>query len=224
MRLSTLTSLLLTGALPLTSALAAPKNHDYSSPICNLNKPISLTPDQETYLYNRTYAFKELAPPNPASEQCFNKQAHVRVIILFKRRPDISEDYFHLHWSTVHAELTVAARDFGIHISRYNQFHQTAPDKTLLAPLFAQGLQPAPYDGIAELYAPDMDDFQKFMNGVLRDEPTQKDIVRFVDVAAGLHVMAGYDDLVYGLAAPGMGGSDGIVPGDERLVYSDGGD
>jgi hypothetical protein len=39
---------------------------------------------------------------------------------------------------------------------------------------------------------------------------------RFVDLVEGYSVMAGYDNLIFGPAVPGMG-SDGLMKGDERL-------
>jgi hypothetical protein len=37
--------------------------------------------------------------------------------------------------------------------------------------------------------------------------------------------MCGYDNLIFGAAIPGLGGGDGILPGDARLSTSvDGGD
>jgi hypothetical protein len=32
--------------------------------------------------------------------------------------------------------------------------------------------------------------------------------------------MCGYDNLIFGAAVPGLGGADGILPGDARLNYS----
>lgn len=99
------------------------------------------------------------------------------------------------------------------------QFHQTGQLKSQLGFLFNAGLQSPPYDGIAELFARDMEHFTQFMTKVLGDAATQSDIARFVDTTQPLQVMAGYDNLVFGSAAPGMGGQDGILPGDDRLVY-----
>lgn len=38
-----------------------------------------------------------------------------------------------------------------------------------------------------------------------------------MDLVKGYHIMAGYDNLVYGARVPGIG-SDGIMPGDSRLA------
>jgi hypothetical protein len=40
---------------------------------------------------------------------------------------------------------------------------------------------------------------------------------RFVDVVKGYHIMAGYDNLIFGAAVPGLG-KDGIMAGDARLT------
>jgi hypothetical protein len=40
---------------------------------------------------------------------------------------------------------------------------------------------------------------------------------RFADVAAGYHVMFGYDNLIFGHGIPTTGGGDGVLAGDARL-------
>jgi hypothetical protein len=39
---------------------------------------------------------------------------------------------------------------------------------------------------------------------------------RFVDLVKGYHIMAGYDNVIFGAGVPGVG-SDGIMAGDARL-------
>lgn len=39
---------------------------------------------------------------------------------------------------------------------------------------------------------------------------------RFVDLVKGYHIMAGYDNVIFGAGIPGVG-SDGIMAGDARL-------
>ena len=40
---------------------------------------------------------------------------------------------------------------------------------------------------------------------------------RFVDLVKGYHIMAGYDNLIFGAGVPFLG-SDGIMAGDSRLT------
>lgn len=50
-----------------------------------------------------------------------NEQPYVRMLMFFKKLPSITEEQFHEWWKTVHADLTVSTKDFGVHILRYVQ-------------------------------------------------------------------------------------------------------
>lgn len=78
----------------------------------------------------------------------------------------------------------------------------------------------APYDGIAEFQTKDYDAFEKFIMQIFRNPVLVADQQSFVDAGAAMHVMAGYDNLIFSSAAGATKGKNGIQPGDERLVYS----
>jgi hypothetical protein len=78
----------------------------------------------------------------------------------------------------------------------------------------------APYDGIAEFYAKDYDHFDKFLSAVFPDPVVNADMQMFADVPFGIHVMGGYDSLIFGRAIHEHGGKDGILASDPRLKYS----
>jgi hypothetical protein len=42
-----------------------------------------------------------------------NTQSYVKLAFFFKKLPTVSHEKFFGHWSTVHADLTVSAKDFG---------------------------------------------------------------------------------------------------------------
>lgn len=51
-----------------------------------------------------------------------NHQPYIRLSFYFSKLPNVSYEHFHRHWETVHADLTLAAKDFkDCHIGRYNQ-------------------------------------------------------------------------------------------------------
>jgi hypothetical protein len=66
-----------------------------------------------------SYTFYELQPRLDGRGPY--AQPYLRFLILFKKKADVSEAYFHQHWKTVHADLTMAAEDVGIQLLRYVQ-------------------------------------------------------------------------------------------------------
>lgn len=75
---------------------------------------------KEEILAHHQFRFQQLSPGNGSNEQPF-----VRFLIFIKKRPDISDEKFHLWWKTVHADLAVAVAGFGGHCSRYVQVGST---------------------------------------------------------------------------------------------------
>jgi hypothetical protein len=71
------------------------------------------------------YTFDELKPDIPGLGS--NPQPYFRFLLLFKKKPGISEDYFHQHWGTVHADLTMASVDVGVQLTRYVQVIAYSP-------------------------------------------------------------------------------------------------
>jgi hypothetical protein len=89
-----------------------------------------------------------------------NYQPCIRLSFWFNKLPDVSYEQFHRHWETVHADLTVATKDFLVcDIKRYVQFHQTPELKEKAKSL---GLEHMDYDGCSELWVKDFDDAMKF--------------------------------------------------------------
>lgn len=51
-----------------------------------------------------------------------NIQPCIKLSFWFNKLPNVSDEQFHRHWETVHADLTVAAKDFNVcKIQRYVQ-------------------------------------------------------------------------------------------------------
>jgi hypothetical protein len=54
-----------------------------------------------------------------------NTQNYIKLSFYFNKLPNVSYDQFYGHWSTVHADLTVAAQGFAaVKIQRYTQVNQ----------------------------------------------------------------------------------------------------
>lgn len=91
-----------------------------------------------------------------------NYQPCVKLSFFFNKLPEVSYEQFHRHWETVHADLTVAAKDFAVcKIQRYVQFHQTPDMKEKAKSL---GLVHMDFDGCSEIWVKTWDDWEKFFN------------------------------------------------------------
>ncbi|CBX98198.1 hypothetical protein LEMA_P096070.1 [Plenodomus lingam JN3] len=172
--------------------------------------------------YTHPYHFDELRLGGGS-----NQQPYFRALVFFNKKPEITDDFFHEHWKSVHADLTMQVQDSGVFLTRYVQFHQEDQHKIALEPLLEASIgsmQIAPYDGCAEFHAESAEHFVSFMKGVYASAHLVEKTgcgTRFVDLVKGYHVMAGYDNLIFGPKIRGESGSDGIMKGDKRLNVSE---
>ncbi|KAF2728953.1 hypothetical protein EJ04DRAFT_569079 [Polyplosphaeria fusca] len=158
------------------------------------------------------FTFSELSPGTGS-----NQQPYFRALVFFTKKPGLTDDFFHEHWKSVHADLAISIKGASVNLVRYVQFHHDARHKEMLAPLLGQGMALAPYDGCAEFHAKDAEGFLRFMV----DVHAAKELVgcgsRFIDEVKGMHIMAGYDNLIFGGKIGTSGGSDGLLGGDRRF-------
>ncbi|KAH9879860.1 hypothetical protein J1614_001884 [Plenodomus biglobosus] len=169
--------------------------------------------------YSHPYHFDELKLGGGS-----NPQPYFRALVFFNKKPELTDDFFHEHWKSVHADLTMQVQDSGVYLTRYVQFHQEAQHKSAIEPLLEASMgsmQIAPYDGCAEFHAESAEHFVSFMKGVYASAHLVGCGKRFVDIVKGYHVMVGYDNLIFGPKIRGQSGSDGIMKGDERLNVSE---
>lgn len=130
----------------------------------------------------------------------------------------LCEEQAHEHWKTVHADLTLASKGTGVDIIRYVQFHADTAHKKAIQSLVDTGMvDMAPYDGIAEFHTKDSASILRFINNAFGNPTIVKDQQYFVDTGMTLHVMAGYDTLIYGSGIETSNGTDGIMPADPRF-------
>ncbi|KAL3470508.1 hypothetical protein BJX99DRAFT_264189 [Aspergillus californicus] len=125
--------------------------------------------------------------PSPAAK-------YVKIMMYLKRRPDVSDEQFHHRWSKEHVEIALSNPVFKSKILRFNQFHVSETLKLQAASLGAPVLD---YDGIAEFWVSDVQDW--------KDITSDKDFVKhmaedeLIFVQPPISVMVGYDNLVIGL-------------------------
>ena len=89
-----------------------------------------------------------------------NYQPCIKLSFWFNKLPEVSYEQFHRHWETVHADLTVATKDFDVcKIQRYVQFHQSPEMKEKAKSL---GLTHLDFDGCSEIWVKTWEDWEKF--------------------------------------------------------------
>ena len=109
---------------------------------------------------NATMSSSELEA-REGSTRSINRQPYLKILFFFKKLPSVSDEYFHTHWSTFHADLSMSAKPFLISSKRYVQFHA---DKRLAASI--PGMIPLDFDGCSELWVKDFKAWQQ-----LQDSP-----------------------------------------------------
>ncbi|KAF2827590.1 hypothetical protein CC86DRAFT_369685, partial [Ophiobolus disseminans] len=113
-----------------------------------------------------TYTFPELALDHPTRS---NEQPYFRAMVFFSKKPGLTDEFFHSHWKSVHADLTMQVEGAGVRLVRYAQFHQEQTHKDALKPLLeASGgsMQMVEWDGAAEFWAESAEGFVQFMGSV----------------------------------------------------------
>lgn len=95
----------------------------------------------------------------------------IKGFALIPKRPDISDEQFHTHWRTIHAELAFRISA----LRRYVQSHRL--------PHVIPGFS-SPYEGVAEIWFDDLataqglKDNPEYVDGAFRDEPNFIDVSR----------------------------------------------
>jgi uncharacterized protein (TIGR02118 family) len=94
-----------------------------------------------------------------------------KIYALLPKRPDITAEQFHRHWSTVHRELVVRVKD----LRGYVQAHRVDAD--------IPGIVTAPFEGIPEVWADDLAAAVAMGESPEFTEHAQKDEPNFIDVS-----------------------------------------
>ncbi|KAF8982905.1 hypothetical protein BDQ17DRAFT_1437676 [Cyathus striatus] len=102
----------------------------------------------------------------------------IRVIALFRRRPDITHEQFSEHWGTKHADIVASLNVVKRNIIRYTQFHILPQETSALADA---GYSIAQYDGMAELIADNLDDFREMTTDEGYIKTSTPDADKFID-------------------------------------------
>ncbi|KAM5347000.1 hypothetical protein ACJ41O_010005 [Fusarium nematophilum] len=166
-------------------------------------------------------------------------QPCVKVAFYFKKRKDVSHEHFFKHWAQVHADLTLASRNFGLfQVQRYVQVCQTLDNKLeehvgrakltgqhhqlpeMKEGLAKIGMNAMDFDGCSTLWFKTWGDFEKFFTSPGYQGRLTEDCKHFMDVEGGISAFAGHDMIAFGKGIPGVDDRDGITeycPGDKTF-------
>lgn len=50
-----------------------------------------------------------------------NEQPYFRALVFIHKKPGLTDEFFHEHWKSVHADLTMRTKNAGVHLLRYSQ-------------------------------------------------------------------------------------------------------
>jgi hypothetical protein len=50
-----------------------------------------------------------------------NQQSYFRAMVFFNKKPGLTDEFFHEHWKSVHADLTMQVEGAGVDLVRYVQ-------------------------------------------------------------------------------------------------------
>jgi uncharacterized protein (TIGR02118 family) len=112
----------------------------------------------------------------------------VKLISMFRRKPELSPEEFHRYWREVHGPL-VASTKTGQHALRYEQNHRPLED---YANAGTMG-----YDGVTEQWFASLDDFY----ASLREDDfplVDEDMKKFIDTSTLVWIMTEDAEVIFG--------------------------
>ncbi|KAF2677360.1 hypothetical protein K458DRAFT_447012 [Lentithecium fluviatile CBS 122367] len=139
-----------------------------------------------------------------------NYQPCIKLSFFFKKLPDVDDDHFQMHYNHVHADLTVASKDFNVvKIQRYVQTYQTPEMKEKIKSL---GMELLDYDACSQIWVKSWNDWEKFSTSPEYAAALMPDAGHFMDYKkSGIKVFAGNDLIVFGKAIPDCDATDGLT-------------
>ena len=73
--------------------------------------------------HTHTFNFNELEVGSGS-----NQQPYFRALVFFYKKPGLTDEFFHEHWKSVHADLTLSTKDAGVNLVRYVQVRRLIPE------------------------------------------------------------------------------------------------
>ncbi|KAI6784980.1 uncharacterized protein J7T54_008074 [Emericellopsis cladophorae] len=117
---------------------------------------------------------------------------YIKISLFLKRRPDVTEEYFHAYWLHNHTNLFLGVKAFKELVRKYNQSHYIKELADMNQEVFV-GVPRVDFDGVAEFWVDSMEDWRKLWNDEEFTRVLQGDSDYFT--MSPLHATAGYDYL-----------------------------
>ncbi|KAF2013900.1 hypothetical protein BU24DRAFT_464626 [Aaosphaeria arxii CBS 175.79] len=150
-----------------------------------------------------------------------NLQPCIKLSFFFKKLPNVDDDHFQMHYNHVHADLTVASKQFDVvKIQRYVQTYQTPEMKEKIKSL---GMEVLDYDACSQIWVKDWDAWERFSTSPEYAAALLPDADHFMDYkTSGIKCFAGHDMIAFGKAIPDCDVKDGITRGNKSLARDSG--
>ena len=148
----------------LVDAQNIPSDPDYLEGLYR-DEPNFLVRERTQYLFTREHSIIEPPVLEPEND------GFVKSIYLTKKRPDLDLEEFQQHWLNIHAPLVHGTPG----LLGYTQANVIADTYKEMEPAF---------DGVAELWWPDIDTFLAAWNSAEHQEKQLEDLENFIDMKA----------------------------------------
>ena len=79
--------------------------------------PTTVHPCPNHLIHQHVFPELSLTKDNTGS----NQQPYFRAMIFFNKKPGLTDAFFHAHWKSVHADLTMQVEGAGVNLVRYVQ-------------------------------------------------------------------------------------------------------
>lgn len=146
----------------LGDAQGIPDDPDYLNGLY-LDEPNFLIREKTEYIFTTEHQLIE----TPVQE--LTEDAGIKSMFLTRRKPDLTVEEFQSHWREKHAKLIPGTPG----LLGYSQCH--------VLPSLYKNENP-PYDGVAELWWPDLDTFMKAWHSKEHMDTQFEDLQRFIDL------------------------------------------
>ncbi|KAF2465272.1 uncharacterized protein BDR25DRAFT_318525 [Lindgomyces ingoldianus] len=96
-----------------------------------------------------------------------NHQPCIKLSFFFKKLPDVDDDHFQMHYNHVHADLTVASKEFNVvKIQRYVQvnFSELYQSPKMKEKIRSLGMELLDYDACSQIWVKSWDDWERFFS------------------------------------------------------------
>ncbi|OAA57404.1 Dimeric alpha-beta barrel [Niveomyces insectorum RCEF 264] len=122
-------------------------------------------------------------PPTPGK--------YLKVSLFLRKKPDVSDEYFHAYWRNNHLKPAFANETFAGKVRRYNQHHITPELRNQAKKL---GIPVLDYDGVAEVWLDSVEDWSEIVSDKDFQDAVAKDELHFI--LHPINIMFGWDNLI----------------------------